>query len=64
MQEADAKFAAARLEGLKRQADEDENITQIQQQAYWAGWHAAMSEAIKVLMRLQSQNPRTPFDKR
>ncbi len=31
--------------------------------AYLAGWHAAIAETIKVLMKLQVNNPRTPYDK-
>lgn len=49
-------------EELKQKTKEDESITLIQREAYWSGWHAAMSEIIKILMRMQATNPKTPFD--
>lgn len=49
-------------EELQKQTEHDESIRQIQQQAYSSGWHAAMSEIIRILMRMQAANIKTPFD--
>lgn len=62
MNEADKKFAAARAEELEQQLLQDENIRKIQHLAYTAGYHAALSEIISVLMQKQAKSPRTPFE--
>jgi len=62
MNEADKKLAASKAEEMEQQLLQDENVRKIQHLAYTAGYHAALSEIISVLMQKQAKTPRTPFE--
>lgn len=63
MKEDIAQYAASRMEDLKEQLGNEETLREIQYQSYLAGWHAALAEAIRTLMKFQVQTPRTSFDR-